>query len=108
MEPEYLTAYVATVDGIVLMDVVRWNGELWLVPEWLEWPEQQLQTPAVAVRLDLLPHQSTRLGGVDFVVNNPIPTAVLSGEISPEAAQPFQVMHGPSPHFGNWAVPVRQ
>ena len=108
MEPKYLSAYVADEEGIALMDAVLWNGELWLVSEWLELPEKRLQTPAVAVRVDRLPHQRTNVGGADLVVQNPIPRAVLRGESASSAGTEYQVLTGPAPHFGWWAMSLRQ
>lgn len=108
MEPTYLSAYVPSEDGIALTDAVLVNGELWLVPEWLELQAERLQTPAIAVRLDFLPHQKVSFGGVNLVVNNAIPRAVLRGETASSAGVEYQVLSGPSPHFGWWAIPTRQ
>lgn len=98
--PEYLSAYVPTDEAIILIDVLQLRGELWLVPEWYEWPDKQLQTPAVAVRLDGHPFQRSAPGAADLTVNNQVPTAVLRGEPTPEQSQRFQVIVGPSDHFG--------
>lgn len=105
-DPQYLSAHVATEKGILTVDVLSIRGELWLVPEWLEWPDIQMQSPAVAIRLDLVPHQRTGIGGVDITVNASIPQAVLDGLVQPSEAAPWVVIHGPSDHFGK--LPMRQ
>lgn len=87
--PQYLSAYVPTDKSIDQIDVLKIRGELWLVPEWLEWPDTQVQTPAVAVRLDGHPFQWGAPGAVDLTVNNQVPQSVLSGHPTPEQALRF-------------------
>lgn len=107
MTVKFLVAYVASDDGILLMDVLQIGDERWLVPEWLEWLDEQLQTPAIAIRLDQLPHQKTPHLGADITVNVSVPKAVLTGEALHVAGIPVEVVRGPSPRFGKIPIPSK-
>ena len=70
---------VGNEDGLYRVDVIEFEGGLWLVPEWLDNKAQGWTTPARIIRLDTIPHQ--RVEGMDyhFVVNVSIPKAILTG-----------------------------
>jgi len=109
MEPQYLVAMIITDGGIVQIDVLKTAPlEHWLVPEWLEWPERQLQTPARAIRLEGLQFQTGGPGLVDLTVNMPIPKDVLDGRSRRIGEREIEVIEGPSPRFGALPIPRKQ
>lgn len=89
-------ALVPLADGIYTMDAIEHNGEFWLVPEWIEAHNKELKMPVRIIRLWGLEHQVT-IGGPfgDFVVANPIPKAVLNGQIPPELERAYTVIERP-------------
>lgn len=75
-----LKAYVGTDVSLIVMDVIEFEGGLWLVTEWLDNKAQGWTTPARIIRMDTIPHQLAHPSdSVDFVVNISIPIALLQG-----------------------------
>lgn len=73
-------AYVGNESGLFKIDVIEFEGGLWLVTEWLDNKAQGWTTPARIIRMDTIPHQRAQQGSdVDYVVNISIPKALLSG-----------------------------
>lgn len=56
---------------------LAFGGKLWLVPQWLEQPATARRKPERMIRFDNLAHQPMPDG---YLVNAPIPIAVLQGE----------------------------
>ncbi len=102
---EELTGYFPSESGIFIGDFLAIGGELWLVANWLVSPDERHRTPGLAIRIDLLPHQREGAHGTDITVNNPIPKAVLDGECSYAEGTEYQVIRGPSDHFGWIGIP---
>ncbi len=108
MEVEYLTAYVSTGDGISKIDVLKLGPlEHWLVPSWVEWPDEGLQTPERAIRLEGLAFQHGAPGLVDLTVQTVVPKAVLDGETQSAEGLEFQVEEWPTSRFGKLPIPRR-
>ena len=77
--PAVLSAFVLLEDGIYEMDCAHIDGELWLVPEWIDnIPRPGLSTPARAIRATFLPQSKGPDGRIYLC--DPIPTAVLEGQ----------------------------
>ncbi len=90
MDMKLLKATVAHEDGLYEYDCLQIDGDLWLVPEWLDdTPDQGKSSPARALRATLLPH-SWGFGNRP-VLRDPIPKAVLDGT---EQGQ-YEVVVGP-------------
>lgn len=91
---------VGSDDGVVYqVDTLRHRGGLWLVPRWLESPTEKLRRPARIIRIDTLPHQKVKRGPdsipADYVLNGPIPKAVLDGANPKAGEQQFVVEEMP-------------
>jgi len=88
---------VGTDDGkIDSCDTIEHEGGLWLVPVWLEAPTQGWRKPGRIIRMDNLPHQNAPAGfQQQYVLNVPIPRAVLDGRTPPEQAHGFVVIDAP-------------
>ncbi len=75
-------AMVGNAEGneIWQCDTIEHEGQLWLVPEWLQCLEEGWMTPARIIRLTGLKFQTTPDGKFgDYVLNEPIPKSVLQG-----------------------------
>jgi hypothetical protein len=59
------------------LDIIEHNNELWLVPHWYDVPAQGVTKPARLIRLKTLRYQPP-VGNRGYVVNTPIPTALLN------------------------------
>lgn len=98
-----LKALVGNDHGLFTIDVIEYEGGLWLVTEWLDNKALGWTTPARIIRMDTIPHQiaSTRLHGEDFVVNVSIPKAILTGADpkSVETEIPLEVRDLPGIRF---------
>jgi hypothetical protein len=78
------------------MDTIEHEGKKWLVPEWLEAPTLGWKKPARIICLDKLAYQKAPEGfGARFVLNNPIPKAVLNGEIPIQLISLYLVIERP-------------
>lgn len=87
-------------DGLYRMDTIEHEGMFWLVPEWIDTPRKGWSRPARIVCLSLLPHQALPLGGdIRFVLSNPIPKSVLTGQIQPRLTIQYVVIERPAIEF---------
>jgi hypothetical protein len=83
--------------AILECDAVRYDGKLWLVPEWLDEPGGGTTKPRRMIRIDSLPHQAMTNSayGLDFILNGPLPKAVLDGVAEPEQAAQYEIVELP-------------
>ncbi len=81
---------IQTVDGI------SYDGELWLIPQWFDYPKENASKPAIMIRFDNLQHQKTEGSVHDYVINNQIPPGVLDGTIG----KGFEILKGNEITFG--------
>lgn len=88
--------FVPLEDGVYEMDTIEHEGQMWLVPEWIDIPRKGWSRPARIVCLSLLPHS---VMGPQFrcryAVQNPIPKSVLNGQIQPQLASQYVVVENP-------------
>jgi hypothetical protein len=81
--------------GIVLCDTIEHEGELWLVPEWIDGvPKEGYSKPARIICLTSLRHGGG-FGKADFVLNDPIPKDIWTGLVPPESATPYTMIESP-------------
>lgn len=66
-------------DGFYSCDAIEYKGGFWLVPHWLEAPSEGYKIPTRIIRFDKHPYQKDSFGA-DFLLNAPIPKAVLDGQ----------------------------
>lgn len=95
-------AMVHTPDSpeVYQIDVIEYEGKLWLVPLWLSPQDGKWQTPARIIRFDHLKHQNRGLKGVfEYTLQAPIPTAVLNGTAPPQEAAYYEVIERPNIQF---------
>ena len=65
-------------DGLFYeLDIIEHDNELWLVPHWYDVPAQGVTKPTRLIRLKSLRYQPPA-GDRRYVVNTPIPTALLN------------------------------
>lgn len=84
---------VGSDDGkIWKIDTIEHEGELWLVPEWLEVTYPAGQLPKRAIRLTGLDYEDCPNPDADYFLKSPIPKAVLFGPTPPEEATGFVVV----------------
>ena len=78
-----------------LIDVIQHQGQLWLVPEWLVDPELRRRRPARIILMQRLRFQNVGFLGADFLLLDPVPRAILTGQTPPEKALPHVVILEP-------------
>lgn len=72
-----------TQGNIYKVDTIEYKGKFWLVPEWIDMPQEGLTMPARIILLDILNHQNTIGSAIgDFVLSDGIPKAVFDGKQS--------------------------
>ena len=65
-------------DGLFYeLDIIEHDNELWLVPHWYDVPAQGVTKPTRLIRLKSLRYQPPA-GDLRYIVNTPIPTALLN------------------------------
>jgi hypothetical protein len=79
--------------AICEMDVIEYQGEPWLVPEWLQNTEEGWMTPVRIIRMRGLQFQR-RGSGLGYLVNAPVPKAVFDGNPSPEEGR-YEIVERP-------------
>lgn len=92
---------VGSEDGLFNVDVIEFEGGLWLVPQWLDNKAQGWTTPGRIIRLDTIPHQRVDGQAYHFVVNVAIPKAILQGDDPTKVATeyPLEVRDMPGCRF---------
>ena len=86
-------------DGALFQcDVIEWEGALWLVPAWLENPDEGWMTPSRIIQIDGLKFQRTPGGPFgDYIINEPVPKSVLEGRPN-ESGKEIVVIERPDIH----------
>ena len=90
-------------DGSSLVcDTIQHEGKLWLAPEWLEGASKAYSKPARLIGMSGLDYRSMPMKSeVDFVMERPIPDAVLHGRVQGPQAAPFLVLESPDVRIPN-------
>jgi hypothetical protein len=60
------------------LDIIEHEDQLWLVPHWYDVPAQGVTKPTRIIRLKSLRYQPPVGNHLGYVVNTPIPTALLN------------------------------
>ncbi len=96
-----MMAFSDGADGIIYkVDTIEYEGKIWLVPEWLDNAVGGWRIPARIILLDVLPHQKTPDGPVNFVLTYGIPKSVFfHGQIPPQSKYSFVVRECPDIRF---------
>lgn len=91
----------AETGALYLIDTIEHEGKLWLVPQWLDEPIRKVSKPARLIRLDILPFQSMKGSKypADYVLNGPMPTALLELKTPKEPISGFEVRELPELEF---------
>lgn len=97
-KPKILKVGIGSETGAIYQcDAIEHEGKLWLVPEWLDVPAQGVTKPRRIIRMDTLRHQpmSNPAYGMDYILNDCMPTAVLDGTAPPEQARQYEIVELP-------------
>jgi hypothetical protein len=87
-------------NGIYEQDAIEYEGEIWLVPEWLDHKSGEHCIPARIIRLEGLRHQPAPNGfDAEWVLNDPMPKDVLDGHVPSELADKYVVIEMPDIRF---------
>ena len=81
--------------AIHTMDAIKYDGRMWLVPEWLDYKDEKVTMPARIVCLDSIPHNVSRSKIRDIVVDGPVPRSVFEGRIPPGQEGKYLVIERP-------------
>ena len=97
----YKTAVIISGDpstrgSVYKMDTIEHEGQMWLVPEWIDIPGEGWSTPVRIIRLDGLAHQKSAHRDYDYFLNNPLPKSVFDGEIPTEVESEYVVIENPN------------
>jgi hypothetical protein len=84
---------IAVGNEIHTMETIEFEGEFWLVPNWIVSPDGKYMKPLRIIALRTLEH---RRSGDDFVVNRPIPKAVLNGLVPKELEGQYDIRENPT------------
>jgi hypothetical protein len=91
-------------------DAIKYDGKLWLVPQWLDEPGRGTTKTRRIIRIDLLPHQpmTNPSFGLDFILNGPLPKTVLDGVATPEQAAQYGIVELPEIEISMPQSPAKQ
>jgi hypothetical protein len=86
---------------------VDYQGAVWLVPKWIPFPDEGYAKPERMIRLDQFRHQrfvppgagAPPLGGADFGINEPLPRALIDGELTSKLKERYVVLDKPDAKF---------
>ena len=89
-----LKVYVASGGAINIMDAIAYQGGIWLVPEWRDYPDQRMTMPTRIIRMDVLPHAPMK-GKTHYVLHDPLPKSVADGETTLAEGLQYVVVERP-------------
>ena len=81
--------------GIHHMDAIEYEGQVWLVPEWLDFHADGVTMPTRIVSLANIPHDRTSVPGMEIVVSFPVPAGVFFGSLREDAERSYTVVERP-------------
>lgn len=83
------------------LSVIEHEGALWIVTGWLEHKTRPVRRPIRLIRMTGLAFEELDAAkhGADYMVNQPIPRAVLDGRTPREKAGDFVVLDTPDLEF---------
>jgi hypothetical protein len=93
---------IADTGQLAECDAIKYQGKLWLVPNWLDSPAEQSTRPERIIYMDGLRYQEgVEQGGrkFDYTLSHPIPIAVLYGPDPSQAEGGFVVVLSPDIKF---------
>jgi hypothetical protein len=96
--PPELVPFKATVlvgNDVKRLDIITFQGKMWLVSGWFVMPAEGLRKPERLICLSPLEHEIPVENQPDFVVTFPIPMSVFSGHVPPGLADAYQVLDYP-------------
>lgn len=83
-----------------LVDTIEHEGELWLVPGWLEAPHEGWKSPKRIICLSRMQHQATpEHPRYQFATREPLPTSVYEGLAQSSEEAGFLVVEAPNIRF---------
>jgi hypothetical protein len=86
--------------SIMRVDTIRFRGEWWLVPLWLESPAEGFTMPARIIALAPMdPEQVMVNGRPEFLVSFSLPNALFDDPIPPEIRAEYRVVEAPDIRF---------
>ncbi len=81
--------------NIYKADTIKHEGQMWIVPEWIDIEGEGWSKPARLILLDYLPHQVSNGDFGDYILNSPIPISVWNGQVPPELKNQYIVIEAP-------------
>src|SRR5215813_14279986 len=86
---------------------VEYQGAIWLVPQWLTFPTEGYAKPERMIRLDQFQHQQfdppatgpSPFEGADFGLIDPLPRALVDGELTSKLKAQYVVLDKPDAKF---------
>lgn len=96
---EIYKALVGFDDGeMTHCDAVEYDETIWLVPRWID--IGNYRTPERMLRLDQFAHQMfPPPAAINIAVNEPLPRALFSGELTPVLKEKYQLYDRPDFRF---------
>ena len=85
--------------GTTEVDTIKYDGNLWLVPEWLDMPIERVTMPARIIQLDSLAYQVVDSQDVDYVLNDPLSKDLLYGRTQTQEGLEVVVLDHPDISF---------
>jgi hypothetical protein len=83
--------------GVHHMDVIEFDGRLWLVPEWKDYRESGHTMPARMVSLENIPHSAhLQTKGTQVTVSFPLPWDVFDGSITSDDDRTYVILEAPN------------
>lgn len=97
MEIKQFKVAVAVENTVQTIDGLEFDGKLWLVSMWGDYPKEKISKPMRMIRFDLLEHSALQNPNPHhFVLTHPIPKAVLDGQSS----DGYEILEGNQITFG--------
>jgi len=82
--------------GMSYCDGVEYDDIIWLVPRWIDRPQDGYRTPERMIRVDQFEHQIfPPPSPIDIAMNEPVPRALYDGALTPALEGKYQFYDRP-------------
>ena len=95
-------------DAPCVVDTIRYQGLLWLVPEWVHHSNPATRTPKRIICLTVLRYQETPDGLTHFLLPSPVPTAIFHGAGTSHKQSGYVVVEASDLELPSTGLPVQE
>ncbi len=81
-------------EGIFVCECIEYQGKIWIVPEWKDYPTKWYSKPARII-WSYTPAYRSPFPEINYILHDPIPRSVYEGHPTEEQRKSYHVIENP-------------